>query len=75
MTTEIVPVPNTIGELVEILSKYPKETKLNVFTIQDYEGHPDAVQSFKIAIEKYDGATDLAFDAIDLTFADGYTLV
>ena len=69
MTTEIVPVPYTVGELVEILSKYPKETKLNVFTIQDYEGHPDAIQSFKIAIEKYDG------DSMDLTFADGYTLV
>lgn len=69
MTSEIVPVPDTVGELVEILSKYPKETKLNVFTIQDYEGHPDASQSFKIAIEKYGG------DSMDLTFADGYTLV
>ena len=69
MTTKIVPVPNTVGEHVEILSKYPKDTKLNVFIVQDYEGHVDAIQSFKIAIEKYNG------DEMDLTFADGYTLV
>jgi len=69
MTSEIVPVPNTIGELIEILSKYPKETKLNIFTVQSYEGHPDASQSFKIAIEKYSG------DEMDLTFSDGYTLI
>lgn len=63
-----VPIPETVGELVELLSKYPKEAKLSVSIVELFDnGSVYPTDSYKMSI--YEGT-----DLVDITFANGYEL-
>lgn len=68
-TTEIASMPKTVGELVELLSKYPRDQKLNVSIVQDYDGSVYSTESYKLAISDCGESMGLC-----LTFADGNLL-
>lgn len=60
--------PKTVGELIEVLSKYPNTAPLNVFITQTYDdGGTAAAESNRILIEEWG-------EEIGITFADGYKL-
>ena len=67
-TTEIVSVPETVGELVKLLSKYPADRKLSVFIVQDYDGSVYSTESYKISLADYESM------GLNITFADGHLL-
>jgi hypothetical protein len=63
-----IPIPETVGELVELLSKYPKEAKLTVSIIELFDnGSVYPTDSYKMSI--YEGT-----DLVDITFANGNEL-
>ena len=69
MTKEL-DMPETIGELVELLSKYPKNTKLAVFVTEFYDNASTGIsESYKLEVQD-----DWPNDTIFLTFGNGWTL-
>lgn len=71
--TKVTNVPTTIGELVDLLSKYPRNAKLNVSIVEIYDnGSVYPTDSFSMKIENYDDYGDSG--AVNITFADGWTL-
>ena len=61
----------TVGELIEVLSKYPGSAPLNVFVTETYDdGCTSAAESHRMLIEEWDSWDSLG--EIGITFADGY---
>lgn len=61
--------PETVGELIEVLSKYPSTARLNVFVTETYDDSyaTSAAESHRMLIEEWE-----ALGEIGITFADGY---
>lgn len=60
--------PKTIGELIEVLSKYPSTAPLDIFITETYaDGGTAAAESCRMLIEDWG-------EEIGITFADGYKL-
>ena len=61
--------PATVGELIEVLSKYPRTALLNVFVTEicDDNGSTSAAESYRMLIEEWSELGE-----IGITFADGY---
>ncbi len=69
MARTVVDTPRTVGELIDLLSKFDRKTELTTYIVEQYDnGSRYATSSDKIAIDQY------GTDAIDLTFANGTTL-
>lgn len=68
--TRDIDTPETVGELAELLGRYPKDAKLHVYvtSLGDY-GSTSEDESLKVRIQD-----DWPDDTIFLTFAFGYTL-
>lgn len=63
-----ISTPKMVGELIEVLSKYPSAAPLNVFITQTYDdGGTAAAESNCILIEEWG-------EEIGIIFADGYKL-
>lgn len=68
--TKEVNVPKTIGEFVELLSKYPKDTKVGVFVTEFYDNGSNGVSvSYKMGVQD-----DWSSDMILLTFGNGWAV-
>lgn len=68
--TERKRIPETVGELVELLQHYPKDAQLSVYITEIYDnGSVYSGTSTQMAIESYDDSDDVI-----LTFGNGSTL-
>ena len=69
-TTEIVSMPETVGELVKLLSKYPADHKLSVSIVEQFDnGSVWPTDSYRMSIANYE-----ASEVVDITFANGHQL-
>ena len=67
MTKEL-PIPETVGEFIELLSKYPKESKFSVSIAEVYDnGSIYPTDSYRMSVDDYTGM-------VYITFADGRRL-
>jgi hypothetical protein len=47
---EKIPVPNTVGELIEILEKFPKNASLHTYKVEGYYGDSET-ESYQMSVD------------------------
>ena len=55
---EKIPVPNTVGELIEILEKFPKNASLHVYRVESYYGDSE-IDSYHMSIAYFENIEDV----------------
>ena len=55
---EKIPVPNTVGEMIKFLEKFPKTATLRTYKV---EGHycESETESYRMSVEYLEGANDV----------------
>ena len=47
---EKIPVPNTVGELIEFLEKFPKDTNLHTYKVEGYYCESET-ESYQMSVD------------------------
>ena len=47
-----IPVPNTVGELIEILEKFPKDASLHTYKVEGYYNESET-ESYFMSVEHF----------------------
>lgn len=67
--TKEVPIPTTVGKLIDLLSKYPEDAELDVSIVEIYDnGSVYPTDSYRMRVKDYE------FGGVSITFANGRTL-
>ena len=57
-----IPVPNTVGGLIEILEKLPKNTSLSTYRVEGYYGDSET-ESYHMSIDYFEN-----IECVNITF-------
>ena len=69
MASKTIDTPKTIGEFIDILTKYPRDSELDFYITEIYDnGSVYSTSSNKMRIRQYFG------DAVEITLGNGSTL-
>ena len=72
MGKNVIRIPKTVGEFIELLKQYPQESDLSIFVPDIYDnGSVWSSQSFRVGVNFHQV---LAWKSLELTFANGNTL-
>lgn len=59
-----IPVPNTVGELIEILEKFPKNATLHTYKVEGYYGDSET-ESYHMSVDCHE-----TIENVNITFIE-----